>query len=187
MVVVVNLLALRVNSSMFWRPLVSARALLPISGDMQMTVSVSKIFLSSDHAGCDLRRAIADHLTGLGHVIEDLGPAAGESVDYPDYGAKLARAMQGDLGSRGVAVCGSGIGISIAANRFPWIRAALVTDVTAARLCREHNDANVLALGERLTGIAVALDCVDAFLQTEFEGGRHARRVDKLASPDDMA
>lgn len=152
-----------------------------------MTVPVSKIFLSSDHAGCDLRRSIANHLTGLGHVIEDLGPAAGESVDYPDYGAKLARAMQDDPGSRGVAVCGSGIGISIAANRFPWIRAALVTDATAARLCREHNDANVLALGERLTGVAVALDCVDTFLRTEFEGGRHARRVDKLADPDDMA
>ncbi len=152
-----------------------------------MTSPVSKIYLSSDHAGADLRRTIAAHLAGQGHVVDDLGPASNESVDYPDYGARLAKAMQGDPASRGVAVCGSGIGISIAVNRFPWIRAALVGDMTAARLCREHNDANVLALGERLTGVAVALDCVDIFLKTKFEGGRHARRVDKLASPGDTA
>ena len=152
-----------------------------------MASPVSKIYLSSDHAGADLRCAIAAHLADQGHVVDDLGPASNESVDYPDYGAKLAKAMQADPASRGVAVCGSGIGISIAVNRFPWIRAALVGDMTAARLCREHNDANVLALGERLTGVAVALDCVDIFLKTEFEGGRHARRVDKLASPGDTA
>jgi ribose 5-phosphate isomerase B len=152
-----------------------------------MATSVSKIYLSSDHAGADLRRTIAAHLGDLGHIVEDLGPAADESVDYPDYGARLAQAMKDDPQSRGVAVCGSGIGISIAVNRFPWVRAALVGDVTAARLCREHNDANVLALGQRLTGVAVALDCVDMFLKTEFEGGRHARRVDKLASPGDTA
>lgn len=148
-----------------------------------MATSVSKIYLSSDHAGCALRRTIAAHLIDLDHGVEDLGPATDESVDYPDYGAKLAKAMQEDPDSRGVAVCGSGVGISIALNRFPWMRAALVGDATAARLCREHNDANVLALGERLTGVAVALDCVDIFLKTEFEGGRHARRVDKLESP----
>lgn len=152
-----------------------------------MTRSVSKIYLSSDHAGGELRRTIAAYLSDLGHVVEDLGPASDESVDYPDYGAKLARAMQDDPDARGVAVCGSGIGISIAVNRFPWVRAALVGDATAARLCREHNDANVLALGQRLTGVAVALDCVDIFMKTEFEGGRHARRVDKLASPGDTA
>lgn len=148
-----------------------------------MATSVSKIYLSSDHAGGALRRTIAAHLIDLGHGIEDLGPATDESVDYPDYGAKLAKAMQEDPDSRGVAVCGSGVGISIAVNRFPWMRAALVGDATAARLCREHNDANVLAFGERLTGVAVALDCVDIFMKTEFEGGRHARRVDKLESP----
>ena len=148
-----------------------------------MATSVSKIYLSSDHAGGGLRRTIAAHLIDHGHGVEDLGPASDESVDYPDYGAKLAKAMQDEPDSRGVAVCGSGIGISIAVNRFPWMRAALVGDATAARLCREHNDANVLALGERLTGVAVALDCVDIFMKTEFEGGRHARRVDKLASP----
>ncbi len=152
-----------------------------------MTRSVSKIYLSSDHAGGELRRTIAAYLSDLGHGVEDLGPASDESVDYPDYGAKLARAMQDDPDARGVAICGSGIGISIAVNRFPWVRAALVGDATAARLCREHNDANVLALGQRLTGVAVALDCVDIFMKTEFEGGRHARRVDKLASPGDTA
>lgn len=152
-----------------------------------MTTSVSKIYLSSDHAGGELRRAIAAHLSDLGHEIQDLGPASDESVDYPDYGAKLAKAMEDDPQARGVAVCGSGIGISIAVNRFPWVRAALVGDATAARLCREHNDANVLALGQRLTGVAVALDCVDIFIKTEFEGGRHARRVDKLARPGDTA
>ena len=148
-----------------------------------MATIVSKIYLSSDHAGGALRLTIAAHLIDLGHGVEDLGPATDESVDYPDYGAKLAKAMQEDPDSRGVAVCGSGVGISIAVNRFPWMRAALVGDTTAARLCREHNDANVLALGERLTGVAVALDCVDIFMKTEFEGGRHARRVDKLESP----
>ena len=152
-----------------------------------MTRSVLKIYLSSDHAGGELRRTIAAYLSDLGHMIEDLGPASDESVDYPDYGAKLARAMQDDPDARGVAICGSGIGISIAVNRFPWVRAALVGDATTARLCREHNDANVLALGQRLTGVAVALDCVDIFMKTEFEGGRHARRVDKLASPGDTA
>lgn len=152
-----------------------------------MTTSVSKIYLSSDHAGGELRRAIAAHLSDLGHEIQDLGPASDESVDYPDYGAKLAKAMEDDPQARGVAICGSGIGISIAVNRFPWVRAALVGDATAARLCREHNDANVLALGQRLTGVAVALDCVDIFIKTEFEGGRHARRVDKLARPGDTA
>jgi len=144
--------------------------------------TISSVYLSSDHAGTDLRRMIASHLQDSGYAVMDLGPQDEERVDYPDYGAKLAKAMEADPAARGIAICGSGIGISIAANRFPWVRAALVGDVTAARLCREHNDANVLALGQRLTGTAVALDCVDMFLSTAFEGGRHAPRVDKLSS-----
>jgi ribose 5-phosphate isomerase B len=144
--------------------------------------AVSKVYLSSDHAGAELRRALAAHLEAGGFATEDLGPHGDESVDYPDYGAKLAKAMKDDPDARGIAVCGSGIGISIAVNRFSWVRAALVSDATAARLCREHNDANVLALGQRLTGVAVALDCVDAFMGTAFEGGRHALRVGKLAT-----
>ena len=145
------------------------------------------VYLSSDHAGAKLRLAVGDHLAARGFEVKDLGPDIGDSVDYPDYAAKLAQALREDPQARGVAVCGSGIGISIAANRFPWVRAALVHDATAARLSRQHNDANVIALGQRLTGIAVALDCVDSFMETEFEGGRHARRVAKLSQPDDMA
>lgn len=142
---------------------------------------ITKVYLSSDHAGIELRRAIAAHLLDTSMDIEDVGPAPGQSVDYPDYGARLAQAMKDDPQARGIAICGSGIGISIAVNRFDWIRAALVSEVTSARLCREHNDANVLALGQRLMGIAVALDCVDTFMGTAFEGGRHQGRVDKLA------
>jgi ribose 5-phosphate isomerase B len=144
------------------------------------------VYLSSDHAGAELRLAVGDHLAARGFEVKDLGPDIGDSVDYPDYAAKLAQALREDPQARGVAVCGSGIGISIAANRFPWVRAALVHDATAARLSRQHNDANVIALGQRLTGMAVALDCVDSFMQTEFEGGRHTPRVAKLSQPDDM-
>ena len=141
---------------------------------------ITKVYLGSDHAGIELRRAIAAHLLDTSMDIEDVGPAPGHSVDYPDYGARLAQAMKDDPQARGIAICGSGIGISIAVNRFDWMRAALVSEVTSARLCREHNDANVLALGQRLTGIAVALDCVDTFMATAFEGGRHQGRVYKL-------
>ena len=138
------------------------------------------IYLSSDHAGINLRGRLAPHLALSGYKVRDLGPSTGESVDYPDVGAILAEALQEDPSARGIAICGSGIGITIAVNRFSWARAALVSDPVAARLCRQHNDANVLALGERLITPETALECVDAFLKTEFEGGRHQRRVDKL-------
>ena len=144
---------------------------------------MNEIYLASDHGGTVLKAHIAAHLSKSGYDVRDLGMKGTEAVDYPDYAASLAKAMQKDKRTRGILVCGSGIGISIAANRFSHIRAALVTDVTAARLCRQHNDANVLALGERLTGLATAMDCVDVFLSTDFEGGRHQRRVDKLISP----
>ena len=150
-----------------------------------MAGNISKVYLSSDHAGVDLRVAVAAHLESAGYAVQDLGPDQGMSVDYPDYGARLAMAMKDDSAARGMAICGSGIGISIAVNRFPWMRAALVSDATAARLCREHNDANVLALGQRLIGQAVAIDCVDVFMATAFEGGRHMARVDKLSSIGD--
>ena len=138
------------------------------------------IYLSSDHAGIDLRGKVATHLTLSGYKVRDLGPANDDPVDYPDYGARLAEALRCDPNARGIAICGSGIGISIAVNRFSWARAALVSNPVAARLCRQHNDANVLALGERLIATETALACVDEFLQTDFEGGRHQRRVDKL-------
>ena len=150
-----------------------------------MAGNISKVYLSSDHAGIDLRVSVAAHLKSAGYAVEDLGPEQGMSVDYPEYGARLAMAMKDDSAARGMAICGSGIGISIAVNRFPWMRAALVSDATAARLCREHNDANVLALGQRLIGQAVAIDCVDVFMATAFEGGRHMARVDKLSSIGD--
>ena len=141
------------------------------------------IYLASDHGGTVLKAHIASHLAETKYEVRDLGVDGTVSVDYPDYAASLAQAMLEDTSARGILICGSGIGISIAANRFSHIRAALVTDVTAARLCREHNDANVLALGERLTGLETAMDCVYVFLSTNFEGGRHQRRVDKLISP----
>ena len=146
------------------------------------TIAGSEIILASDHAGIALRGAVNRHLSAAGYKVTDLGPDAGDSVDYPDYGARLAMALRDNAAAKGIAICGSGIGISIAVNRFPWARAALVTDPVAAGLSREHNDANVLALGERLTEEATALACVDAFLTTEFEGGRHQRRVDKLTA-----
>ena len=144
------------------------------------------VYLASDHAGFDLKAALVAFLTEKGFNVTDVGPHDKTSVDYPDYGAALAAAMKWDDTASGIAICGSGIGISIAVNRYPWIRAALVSDMTAARLCREHNNANVLALGERLVGIQTALDCVDTFLSTPFEGGRHERRVTKLSRPDEL-
>lgn len=141
-----------------------------------------KIFLASDHGGLKLKSAILAHLEQSGLLCEDLGPFTAESVDYPDFAAKLASAMKDDKSAKGILICGSGIGISIAANRHSWIRAALVHDETSARLCRQHNDANVLALGERLTGELTALNCVDVFLNTNFDGGRHEGRVAKLSN-----
>ena len=145
----------------------------------------SMIYLASDHAGCVLKELVYAHLEVRGHRLNDLGTAGGDvSVDYPDFGVKLAMALRDDDQAFGIAVCGSGVGISIAVNRFPWIRAALVSSSEAASLSRQHNNANVLALGERLIAPDLAIDCVDKFLSTEFEGGRHQRRVDKLSLID---
>lgn len=144
-----------------------------------------EIYMASDHAGAKLRATLAEKLTEQGHIVHDLGPPDdGTAVDYPDYGQKLAMALKPLRDARGVLVCGSGIGISIAANRFPWVRCALCYDATTARLSRLHNDANVIALGERLIGVTTALDALEAFLATEFEGGRHAGRVEKLGNLD---
>jgi ribose 5-phosphate isomerase B len=119
-----------------------------------------------------------------GHDVRDLGPHDENSVDYPDYGYKLAAAIADGTAERGVALCGSGIGISMAVNRNPAARAALVSEPLSARLAREHNDANVIAMGARLIGIEMAKACLDAFLTTEFGGDRHQRRVDKLSNPN---
>ena len=140
------------------------------------------IALSADHAGVDLKDALAAWLKEEGHDVLDLGTHGHESVDYPDFGARLGRAIAEGKAERGIAVCGSGIGISIAVNRNPACRCALVNEPLSAQLARQHNDANVLALGGRLTGIELAKACVTAFLTTEFEGGRHQRRVDQLSN-----
>ena len=141
-----------------------------------------RIALASDHAGYPLKQELAEWLRGQGHDVDDLGTHSGDSVDYPEYGAKLARAVGSGDASRGIAVCGSGIGISIAVNRDPRCRCARVDDPLSAALAREHNDANVLALGARLIGSDMAKACVLAFLGTDFAGGRHQRRVDQLSS-----
>lgn len=138
------------------------------------------VAVGSDHAGFALKEELAKHLVGRGLEVVDVGTHSTDRVDYPDFGEAVGRAVVTGRAQLGVAVCGSGIGICMAANKVPGVRAATVHDATSARLSREHNDANVICLGERLTGPQVALDAVDAWLGAEFEGGRHAGRVAKL-------
>ena len=142
-----------------------------------------RIALASDHAALDLKAALRDWLIEMGHEVADLGPETADSVDYPDYGYKLAGVVADGTAERGIALCGSGIGISMSINRNPAVRCALVSEPLSAALAREHNDANCIALGARLTGVDMAKACVTAFLDTEFAGGRHQRRVDKLSNP----
>lgn len=139
-----------------------------------------RIGIASDHAGFALKEVLKGRLDEWGYGVVDLGTDSEDRVDYPDFGAKMAQAIGDGAVWRGVVVCGTGVGISIAANRHAHVRAALCHDATGARLSRQHNDANVLALGQRMIGQAVAIDCLRVFLDTEFEGGRHVRRVDKL-------
>ena len=148
-----------------------------------------EVYIASDHAGFAMKSELAGVLRDWGHIVHDLGTDSGARVDYPDFARELALAMKphsgkGGDGAFGVLVCGSGIGVSMMANRYPWIRAAVCHDTTAARLSRQHNDANVIAFGARLAGIERATDALGAFLGAEFEGGRHAARVGKLGSPD---
>ena len=138
------------------------------------------VALVADHAGFELKNALRAVLADAGYDALDLGTNSPDPVDYPDMAGRLAAALQDGRAERGVMVCGTGMGIAMAANRRPWIRAAVCHDVTSARLAREHNDANVLALGARLVGSEVARDCLLTFLATAFAGGRHARRVAKL-------
>ncbi|HWH17977.1 MAG TPA: ribose 5-phosphate isomerase B [Allosphingosinicella sp.] len=142
-----------------------------------------RIAIASDHAAVELKAALAEHLRSQGHDVLDLGPEGADPVDYPDYGYRLADAIARGQASRGIAICGSGIGISIAVNRHPAARAALVSEPLSARLAREHNDANVIAMGARLIGTTMAKECVDAFLSTPFGGDRHLHRVEKLSNP----
>ena len=140
-----------------------------------------RIALAADHAGYLLKDELVSWLSEAGHDVTDLGTNGPESVDYPQYGAKIANAVASGQAERGIVVCGSGIGVSIAVNRNPACRCARVDEPLSAALSREHNDANVLALGARLIGSDMAKDCVLAFLNTQFAGGRHQRRVDQLS------
>lgn len=140
-----------------------------------------RIVVAADHAGVELKAVLKEILGDLGYEVVDLGTEGPDSVDYPDFADKLAGALADGTAARGVLVCGTGIGISIAANRHNHVRAALCHDATDARLARQHNDANVLAVGARTMGREKAIDCLKTFLETEFEGGRHQRRVDKMS------
>lgn len=142
------------------------------------------IAIASDHAGYDLKTILAEELGTMDYEVVDLGTDGRDSVDYPDFAKALIKAVIEGRADCGVLVCGTGIGISIAANRHPGIRAAVCHNETTARLARAHNDANVLALGARIVGIEVAKDCLKAFLSTDFAGGRHVGRVAKLADVD---
>jgi ribose 5-phosphate isomerase B len=146
-----------------------------------------KIAIASDHAAVALKDDLAAWLAGLGHEISDLGTHGIDSVDYPDYGYKIAQAIALGQVERGIALCGSGIGISIAVNRVPAARCALVSEPLSATLARQHNDANVLAMGARLVGPDMARACIEAFLATPFANDRHTRRVEKLTHvPQDL-
>jgi ribose 5-phosphate isomerase B len=141
------------------------------------------IAIACDHAGATLKSVLKKDLAGWGYDVLDLGTEGTESVDYPDFGYAMAHAIKDGRVNRGVLICGTGIGISMAANRFVEIRAAVVHDALGARMTRQHNDANVICFGDRLTSVEVARDALRIFLDTVFEGGRHVRRVSKLSLP----
>jgi ribose 5-phosphate isomerase B len=139
-----------------------------------------KIIIGSDHGGYELKQIVVKYLTQLGHQVEDIGTHSNESVDYPEYAVQVARSVTDGGSDRGILICGSGIGMCMTANRIAGARAALVSEPYAARMSRRHNDSNILCLGGRLVGDQLALEIVGAWLQEEFEGGRHRRRVDLI-------
>jgi ribose 5-phosphate isomerase B len=149
-----------------------------------MTPNPPPVAIGGDHAGLPLKRVLQEALAAAGHPLLDFGTNEAASVDYPDFAHRVAAAVEGGRARFGVLVCGSGVGMAIAANRHPGIRAAVLHDATEARLTRAHNDANLAAFGARLTGPEVALDALRAFLSTPYEGGRHDRRLAKLSPPD---
>ncbi|MGL4730711.1 MAG: ribose 5-phosphate isomerase B [Clostridium sp.] len=139
-----------------------------------------RIALGSDHGGLNLKKEIISHLEKNGYEVKDFGTYSDESCDYPDYALKVAEEVANKNFDLGILVCGTGIGISISANKVPGVRAALCSDTFSAHATREHNDANILALGERVVGRGLALDIVDTFLKAEFQGDRHQKRIDKI-------
>ena len=145
---------------------------------------MKKIAIASDHGGFDLKESIIAHLLNTDCKVDDLGPYSGDSVDYPDFGIKLAEEVSGGKVERGIVICGTGIGMSIVVNRFPGIRGTLCSDLFTAKLCREHNDSNILVMGGRVIGKGLAAEIVNTWLNTPFEGGRHQRRLDKINQID---
>jgi ribose 5-phosphate isomerase B len=138
--------------------------------------------IGSDHAGYTLKLVLAQRLEELGHQVDDIGTHTTASCDYADFAAQVARAVAGGQADQGLLICGTGVGMSIAANKIAGVRAAVVSDTFSARSTRQHNDANVLCLGERVVGHGLALDILDAWLGASFEGGRHQRRIDKITA-----
>ena len=142
---------------------------------------MKKIILGGDHAAPELKKIVYDHLIEKGFAVEDVGTHSTESCNYPDIARALCRKLQNKEGDLGILICGTGIGMSMAANKHRGIRAACCSDTFSARLTREHNDANVLCFGARVIAQGLALDLVDAFVNTEFQGGKHQKRVDMIA------
>jgi ribose 5-phosphate isomerase B len=145
---------------------------------------MKKIAIASDHGGFELKETVIAHLLNDGWEIDDLGPSNESSVDYPDYGIKLAEIITNKKVERGIIICGTGVGMSIVVNRFPAIRGTLCSDIYTAKMCRKHNNSNILIMGGRVIGKGLALEIVDTWLNTAFEGGRHQRRLDKINEID---
>ena len=139
-----------------------------------------KYYIGADHAGIEIKKFVKEQFEKLGHEVEDLGPYDTSRVDYPDFASKVCNAVINDEHSKGILICGTGIGMSMAANKFDGIRAALCHNVFSAKMAREHNDANILCLGERVSGFGVIESIIEAWNSSSFEGGRHQNRVEKI-------
>jgi ribose 5-phosphate isomerase B len=141
---------------------------------------MKKISIASDHGGFNLKEDISLFLNQLGFEVNDLGPSNSNAVDYPDYGISIATYISNNIDTRGIVICGTGVGMSIVVNRFPGIRGALCSDIYTAKLSREHNDSNLLVMGGRVVGVGLAREIVQVWLNTPFEGGRHIKRIEKI-------
>jgi len=141
---------------------------------------MKKISIASDHGGFNLKEDISLFLNQLGFEVNDLGPSNSNAVDYPDYGISIATYISDNVDTRGIVICGTGVGMSIVVNRFPGIRGALCSDIYTAKLSREHNDSNLLVMGGRVVGVGLAREIVQVWLNTPFEGGRHIKRIEKI-------
>ena len=141
---------------------------------------MKKISIASDHGGFNLKEDISLFLNQLGFEVNDLGPSNSNAVDYPDYGISIATYISDNIDTRGIVICGTGVGMSIVVNRFPGIRGALCSDIYTAKLSREHNDSNLLVMGGRVVGVGLAREIVKVWLNTPFEGGRHIKRIEKI-------